>query len=191
MAARKTTTAAAKSAANAAPAHAHKSRTTPPRNWRRAFLAELAVDGNRRRAAEVAGVDSATIYRHRAADAEFRAAWDAAIDHAGEYLEAEAWRRATEGVEEPLTSAKGLLYHADGTPAVVRKYSDSLMALLLKAARPDKYREMRQHTIAARVVDEHTGPGGGPIPVRFFDAGSVLAAITAGSGEDRGGAADE
>lgn len=116
-------------------------RTRPPRNWRVVFLRELAIDGNRRRAAEVAQVDSATIYTHRANDSEFRAQWDAAIDHAGEYLEAEAFRRATEGVDEPLTCAKGLVFDADGNPMMVRKYSDSLMALLLKGARKEKYRE--------------------------------------------------
>ena len=118
-----------------------RARTTPPRKWRTVFLRELAVDGNRRRAAEVAQVDHSTVYEHRHRDSEFRTAWDAAIDQAAEYLEAEAWRRATEGVEEPLTSAKGLIYGEDGAPVTVRRYSDHLMGLLLKAARPSKYRD--------------------------------------------------
>lgn len=116
-------------------------RTTPPRNWKAVFLRELAIDGNRSRAAAAARVGHTTAYEQRNRDPEFRAAWDAAIDQAGEYLEAEAWRRATEGTDEPLVSARGLIYHEDGTPATVRKYSDSLMQLLLKGARPQKYRE--------------------------------------------------
>lgn len=120
--------------------HARKTTATP-RNWRKVFLRELAVDGNRQRAAEVAGVDRKTVYNHRASDAAFRAEWDAAIDQAGEYLEAEAWRRATEGVTEPLTCGRGLVYHEDGSLATVQKYSDSLMQTLLRGARPQKYRD--------------------------------------------------
>lgn len=53
---------------------------------------------------------------------------------AADRLEREAWRRAVEGWEEPVYP-KGQLV---GT---VRLYSDTLLALLLRAARPKRYRE--------------------------------------------------
>ncbi|MDD4986231.1 MAG: hypothetical protein PHQ43_10680 [Dehalococcoidales bacterium] len=61
-------------------------------------------------------------------------------------LEQEAFRRAVEGVEEPVY-LKGFLV---GT---VRKYSDTLLIFLLKGAAPEKYREKT----------EITGAGGGPV----------------------------
>jgi hypothetical protein len=113
------------------------------------FLRELATDGNRRRAAEAARVDHATVYRWRNTDADFRAQWDAAIDQAGEHLEAEAWRRAAEGVDKPLVSMGKVVRGDDGEPLMVREYSDSLMALLLRGARPQKYRDNLSITSAS------------------------------------------
>lgn len=62
--------------------------------------------------------------------------------------EDEAHRRAVEGWEEPV--------HYMGIPtSSVRKFSDPLLAMRLKGAKPSKY--------ADRL--EHSGPGGGPIPM--------------------------
>lgn len=47
-------------------------------------------------------------------------------------LEAEAWRRAVEGAPEPVVRGGEVV-------AEVRKYSDSLLAMLLRAHRPDRY----------------------------------------------------
>ena len=50
-----------------------------------------------------------------------------------EEFEAEAARRAVTGVERPVTVA--------GEHVVVREYSDTLLILLLKANRPEKYKD--------------------------------------------------
>ena len=43
---------------------------------------------------------------------------------AREVLEAEAWRRANDGCEEPVVSHGKIVLNKDGTPLVVKKYSD-------------------------------------------------------------------
>ena len=54
---------------------------------------------------------------------------------AGDILEAEAHRRAVEGVEEPVGWYKG---QAGGT---VRRYSDVLLMFLLKGVLPERYKD--------------------------------------------------
>lgn len=106
---------------------------------REAFLAELAARGNVSAAAAAAGISRYTFYEWRAADPDFAAAWDTALETAIDAMELEARRRAVEGVEKPIVGRVGK--DQDGVIVYVREYSDSLMTLLLKAHRPDKYRE--------------------------------------------------
>jgi hypothetical protein len=56
-------------------------------------------------------------------------------------LEAEAWRRAVDGVSEPLVSAGKLVRDENGNPMVIKRYSDNLLALLLRAHKPDRFRD--------------------------------------------------
>lgn len=112
---------------------------TPKRRMR--FLATLAECGNVSRAALASGMSRDAVYDLRQRDADFAASWTDALEQASDRLEQEAWRRAHDGVEEPLTCAKGLIYDELGNPVVVRKYSDTLLIFLLKGARPEKYRE--------------------------------------------------
>lgn len=118
---------------------------------RRAFLEAFRLSGNVSAAARAADVDRTTPYGWAAADPDFKAAWEVAEQEAIDRLEAEAWRRAHDGVEEPVYQGGSLVGHK-------RVYSDQLMVLLLKAHRPDKYRE--------RQSIEHSGPAGGPIETR-------------------------
>lgn len=66
---------------------------------RDAFLTALAASGNVTVAAQAAGVYRTHVYEWRKADAAFAAAWDDAIDQAADLLEAEARRRAYDGVQ--------------------------------------------------------------------------------------------
>lgn len=68
-------------------------------------------------------------------DPEFAEAWLLALEAGNDVLEAEALRRAVDGVDEPVFTQKGEL------AGHVRKYSDTLLALLLKAHLPEKFRE--------------------------------------------------
>ena len=71
----------------------------PPK--KRAFLAAYAQTGNKRLAAEMAGIVKQTIYtRQWRGDREFQAALERAQVMSADVLEAEAFRRAVEGVEE-------------------------------------------------------------------------------------------
>jgi hypothetical protein len=82
---------------------------------------------------------------------------------AADNLEREAMRRAVQGVERPViyrgevASAwvdgegnyvpKGSPQAAQLVPLAIREYSDTLLIFLLKAARPEKYRERRHSTM--------------------------------------------
>jgi hypothetical protein len=100
-----------------------------------------------------------TVYDLRNSDPGFKSDWDAAIDVATDALEAEARRRALVGVEEPV-------FHLGKQVATVRKYSSRLLEILLKAHRPDKFRET--------INQQHSGPGGGPIAYTDLDRANRL-----------------
>lgn len=105
------------------------------------FLETLAATGNVSAAARAAGIARSTCYRIRRADPDLAEAWTDAIEEAVDVLEAEARRRALEGVERPLVGAGKLIRDDDGKVVMVREYNDRLLEFLLKALRPDKYRD--------------------------------------------------
>lgn len=122
----------------------------------RAFLAAYRVTGVISEAARRAEINRASHYdwlEDPAYAAEFADAHEEACD----YLESEARRRAVEGWEEPviykgqpsmtpvLDSDGKLVLNDDGEviykPLTVVKKDSNILMLLLKAARPDKYRD--------------------------------------------------
>lgn len=111
-----------------------RTRRATPNAWRKAFLASLSKNGNVTDACEVARIDRSTAYKSRANDEKFAALWDETVEVAVDRLESEAWRRATYGTNKPVWY-KGQLV---GTEL---EYSDSLMQTLLKAHRPNKYKD--------------------------------------------------
>lgn len=97
------------------------------------FLRVLAETANLKLAAMAAGYkNTAAINRAKKDDPAFAGAIMEAAEAAADMLEAEAVRRATEGVKKNVYF-KGEIIDQEVT------YSDSLLALLLKAAKPDKY----------------------------------------------------
>lgn len=118
------------------------------------FLAKLAVRANISDACAAAAIARSTVYAWRDEDAAFAQAWDDALETAIDAMEREAHRRAFEGTRKPVIGRvgkdeDGILRDEDGAVLYVREYSDSLAALLLKAHRPEKYRE--------RIETKHTG----------------------------------
>jgi hypothetical protein len=103
-------------------------------DWHEPFLAALTRTGNVRLACRATGVPRATAYSHRSDSKAFTARWDEAIDDATDTLEAEARRRALKGALRPV-------YHKGKRVGVIREYSDTLLIFLLKANRPEKYRD--------------------------------------------------
>jgi len=98
------------------------------------FVTALAQGRSVQGACDVAGYARSSVYERRANDAAFATAWDAAYEAGSDVLEDEARRRAIEGVERGI-------YHAGKRVAVERQYSDTMLIFLLKARRPEKYRE--------------------------------------------------
>lgn len=101
------------------------------------FLAALEAHGMVTTAARAAAVTTDTVYKHRKADEAFAHAWAEAYAAYCDRLEMEAYRRAVDGVDEPV-------YQQGELVGVVRKYSDALLTLKLKRHRPDQYRERVQ-----------------------------------------------
>lgn len=85
-------------------------------SWHPRFLQLLSQSCNVTLSAKGAGVIPNTAYEHRKALPEFAAQWDQAKEEAIEILEGHAWSRAS-------------------------STSDVLMIFLLKAHKPERYRE--------------------------------------------------
>lgn len=128
-------------------------RTKMTAKKRQQFLGLVANGASITRAARSIRMSRQYMYELRVKDPIFAAAWDAAEEEGTDLLEDEATRRAAEGVEEPV-------YYKGDVAGFVRKYSDTLMIVLLKARRPDKYRERSETT--------HKGDATAPIHVIEF-----------------------
>lgn len=99
---------------------------------RDAFIAALSAGSTVSDAAKAAKLCKDTVYRWRKTDPDFSAAWDDAYVQGGDLLAKEAYRRAHDGVEEPV-------FHHGKVVGYVRKYSDTLLMFLLKAREPERY----------------------------------------------------
>lgn len=71
-------------------------------DWAGPFLSALAGGSTVSEAAACAGITSGAAYSRRQRDADFKAAWEAAMEDSVDILEREARRRAVDGVEEPV-----------------------------------------------------------------------------------------
>jgi hypothetical protein len=105
-----------------------------PEGWRKVFLKSLARTGSVKASAKFAGVGRRFAYKHKAGDAKFSAAWDNAIESAIDLMEAEARRRAMKGMLKPG-------FYKGEKCGSVREYSDRLLMFLLKAYRPERFRD--------------------------------------------------
>lgn len=111
------------------------------------------------RACTLAMISPATVRGWRRQDPAFDAAVAEALDDGVDALEAEVHRRAFEGYEKPI------IFQGQITDTY-KEYSDGLAQFLLKAHRPDKYRERSevQHTgsveIAQRLIAARRRTGG-------------------------------
>lgn len=123
---------------------------------KRVFLAALSQTGVLAHAAAKAGWSVGAARYHKEQDKAFEKAWEAAIDVSADMLELEAVRRAMHGTPEPVWDRGG----KDRDPSIlgfIPKYSDTLMMALLKARRPEKFRE--------RYELDHKGESGGGVLV--------------------------
>lgn len=109
--------------------------------WRRrqvkkqvAFLKAFAETGTIAAAAKVTSTYPKTVWVWRRDDPAFRARFDAAVRAFVDVLEDEAIRRAVTGWDEPV-------YQKGERVGVVRRFSDRLLEVLLRAWSPARFRE--------------------------------------------------
>lgn len=105
------------------------------RSWEDSFLKELARAGNVSAACRKVKISRTIAYELREQATDFAELWAEAIETATDGLEQEAYRRAVKGVRKPTGWYKGV------PGGYVQEYSDTLLVLLLKANRPEKFRE--------------------------------------------------
>jgi hypothetical protein len=106
----------AKKTTKTTPIKKGKTKKQVDTSWHARFINILSQSCNVTLACKGAAIDRTTAYAHRKEMPDFANAWEEAIEQAVDILEAEAWQRA-------------------------RKQSDVLMIFLLKAHKPEKYRE--------------------------------------------------
>jgi hypothetical protein len=107
-----------------------------PHPKKAAFLAAYASVATISHAAKLVGIDRSTHYDWLEKDPQYVKDFNEAKQTACDNLEAEARRRAVAGCEE-------VVYYQGVECGRVRKYSDTLLIVLLKAAMPEKYIERR------------------------------------------------
>ena len=146
-------------------------RTIRTETKRKRFLEALTATASVTRAAQAAAAHRSAFYDWRRDDSGFAADWEEALERGVDALEDEAFRRALEGVEEPV-------FYRGQQVALVRKYSDALLMFLLKARRPERFKDRAQVDIKDGRTDEQieariaellrkegvAGPAGGTAP---------------------------
>jgi hypothetical protein len=178
-------------------------------HWVSPFLDELTASGNVSGSARAVGISTTAVYALKYRDADFAAAWAQALEDSADILEAEARRRAVQGVQEPVVYQGQLTpvwkrdengqvvtevydeqgntrpvqeVDANGRPVwlTVTKHSDSLLALLLKGR--------RKNVFADRT--ELTGADGGPVVMDKVKRGARLAYLLDQAARRKGQADD-
>lgn len=126
------------------PTHAPK----PLATWRRAFLLALAESANVSKAARAAEVNRQYCYECRDNDPSFAEEWADALEIAVDKLEERAWNRANfEGIQYKFDKAGNPILHpVTGEAYFEHVGSDSVLLALLKAHRPEKYKDRSEVT---------------------------------------------
>jgi hypothetical protein len=109
-------------------------RTGATDRARERFLKSYALCGNVTTAAKAAGVGRSTVYVWQEDEPDFVLAMRQADLQATEVLEQEAWRRAREGIAEPV-------FQHGKEVGTIQRYSDQLLMFLLRARAPERYRD--------------------------------------------------
>jgi hypothetical protein len=101
----------------------------------RKFIRIITKTGCVRDACRGVGISSNTAYRTREKLPDLAQAWESALKRASTSLEAVAWKRGVEGVEEPV-------YHQGKFSHMAVKRSDSILRLLMIGSDKKKYGRM-------------------------------------------------
>lgn len=114
----------------------HERKKTSQAAFLKAFVERGTVLG----ASDASGIHRDTHYHWLKTDTDYAQAYAMAEEEAVQMLETEIRRRALVGVDEPV-------WHQGKRVGYVKKYSDTLAIFILKARRPDVYRERFEGTI--------------------------------------------
>ncbi len=120
---------------------------TPKRQ--QAFIAALAESGSVElacKAINMASVGAYTLRRQPGAE-EFREAWDAALDHGADIIDAGAMERATRGVPVPI-------FHKGEQVGERRVFNERLTMWMLQHRKPGKYGHAQAGQHSAAELDE-------------------------------------
>lgn len=124
------------------------------------FCRAYAQRGIIREGTTAAGVSRKTYQRWRKEDEGFNEACMEAKRMAVDVLESEAHRRAVDGFQRPV------IYQGEVTETYT-DYSDSLLSMLMRGNKPEKYKERT----------EHSGSVGRPMTLDAEDKEDVVASI--------------
>lgn len=141
---------------------------TSEKEWQKKFIQRLSETGNISASCRKAGITRQRAYQVKDEDVVFNAAWKEALVISVENLEFEARRRAELGVLDPV-------FHQGEKVGAIRKYSDTLLIFLLKAHKPDMYRD-NQHI-------EHEHKGETVLRVLYGDGDGTEAPVYAGTND--------
>ena len=121
-----------------------------------AFLILYSHFGVISKSAQAVGVGYDTIARQLKSDPVFKKLFERAKIVAADTVEAEVFKRAVEGWEEPVWYQGEIVGHT-------LKKSDRMLELLAKGVRPDKFSEKMQLS----------GKGGGPLQLQVINFGET------------------
>jgi len=153
-----------------------------PTNWREriadpkkaAFLAAYEVCGTIRGAIRAAQISPTSHYTWLKEDPEYAALFEEAKEAAIAMLEESARERAIRGVVRKKFTKSGepIIDPETGQQYTEREYSDALTIFLLKAARPEVYRERYDHNHSGEITTKRVNlPDGVFPPMGGGDAG--------------------
>jgi len=128
-----------------------------------AFLAAYETCGNVAQSCRAAKINRRAHYEWLKSEPAYAEKFEASSEIAADGLEEEARIRATQGLRQYKFDSKGLpiKHPVTGEPYYEYSRSDTLLIFLLKAARPEKYRE--------RVEQRLTGDDGGPVQMTVVE----------------------
>ncbi len=144
--------------------------------WLEAFERELTVSA----ACKAAKIGRTTAYDARQTDEAFAQAWDDLENQTTDTMEREGYRRAVEGTERDI-------YHQGEVVGKERQFSDTLLIFMLKARKPETYRENMKVEHAGKVS---FGAMFVTDPTLAEDARALLRRAASASGDEPSGPSD-
>lgn len=131
-------------------------RTRGVVDWADAFLSSLENTGVILKACRAANISRVTVWNRRQNDPDFAQRYDDSLKTGALLLEAEAIRRASEGLVRKKFTKGGvpIIDPATGEQYVEREYSDTLLAILLRRHIPE-YREPKGEVNVSNAVHNH------------------------------------